>query len=61
MSRSFTTVSSELARYKLDLLSVQKVRRGKGGAVRAGDFFFTEKEIINWEDKFFVNHRRISS
>jgi hypothetical protein len=62
MSGSFATVSSELARYRLDLVSVQKVRWGKGGTVRAGDSIFsTEKEIINWKEKFFVNHRRISS
>ena len=53
MSDSFTTVSSELAKYKLDLVSAQKVRWGKGGTVRAREFFLFEKEIINWEDKFF--------
>lgn len=48
MSGSFTTISSELARYKLDLVSVQKVRWGKGGTVRAeNSIFSTEKEIIN--------------
>jgi len=43
MSDSFTTVSSELARYKLDLVSVQKVRWGKGGTVCRGFYFFLRK------------------
>jgi hypothetical protein len=53
MSDSFTTVSCELAKYRLDLVSVQKVRRGKGGTVRAGGSTFSaKKEIINWEEEF---------
>jgi hypothetical protein len=40
MSGSFTTISGELARYKIDLVSVQKVRWGKGGTVRAGNSIF---------------------
>jgi len=39
-SSSFTTVVRELARYKLNLVSVQKVRWDKGGTVRAGDYIF---------------------
>jgi len=35
---SLTTVARELARYKFDLVSVQEVRRDKGGTVRAGDY-----------------------
>jgi hypothetical protein len=34
------TVARELARYKLDLVSVQEVRWDKGGTVRAGDYTF---------------------
>lgn len=53
---SLTTVVRELARYKLDLVVVQKVRCDKGGTVRAGDqvFFSMEKEtkIINSEQNF---------
>jgi hypothetical protein len=33
-------VTRELARYKLDLVGVQDVRRDKGGTVRAGDYNF---------------------
>jgi exonuclease III len=35
----------ELARYKLDLVSVQEVRWDKGGSVKAGK----EMKIISWE------------
>ena len=41
----------ELAKYKLDIVDVQKVRWDYGGAVRAGiSIFSMEKEtkIINW-------------
>jgi len=39
-SGSLTTVTRELARYKLDLVGVQEVRWGKGGTVRAGCYVF---------------------
>jgi hypothetical protein len=45
------TVARELARYKLDLVGVQEVRRGKGGTVRAGDyilFYGKGNENYNW-------------
>jgi len=35
---SLTAVVRELARYKLDLVSVQEVRWNKGGMLRAGDY-----------------------
>jgi hypothetical protein len=35
------TVVRELARYKLDLVSVQEVRLDKGGTVRTEDFTFS--------------------
>jgi hypothetical protein len=37
---SLVTVARELARYKLDLVGVQKVRWDKGGTVRAGEYNF---------------------
>ena len=37
---SLTAAARELARYKLDLVSVQEVSRDKGGTVRAGDYIF---------------------
>ena len=38
----------ELARYKLDVVGVQEVRRDKGARVRAGDYdFFYGKENEN--------------
>jgi hypothetical protein len=40
-SGSLTTIARELARYKLDLVGVQKVTRDKGGAVKAGDYIFS--------------------
>ena len=36
-----TTEVRELARYKLNLVSVQEVRWDKGGIVRAGDYIFS--------------------
>jgi hypothetical protein len=39
-SGSLKTVSSELAKYKLDLVGVQEVRWGKGGTEPAGDYTF---------------------
>jgi hypothetical protein len=37
-SGSLTTVARELARYKLDLVSVQEVRWDYGGTVRAEEY-----------------------
>jgi hypothetical protein len=55
-------VVRELARYKLDLVVVQKVRCDKEGTVRAGDYKFSvEKEVkIISCDRIFV-HQRIAS
>ena len=39
-SDSLTTVVRKLARYKLNLVSVEEVRWDKGGTVRAGDYIF---------------------
>jgi len=41
---SLTTVARELARYKLDLLSIEEVRWDYGGRVRAGYFIFSMKK-----------------
>jgi hypothetical protein len=45
----------ELARYKLDIVGVQKVRWDEGGNVRAGIIFLSMEKrtkIINWEQDF---------
>jgi hypothetical protein len=34
------TVARELAKYKLDLVGVQEVRRDKEGTLRAGEYTF---------------------
>jgi hypothetical protein len=45
---SLTAAARELARYKLDLVGVQKLRWDKEGTVRAGDYNFRyEKENEN--------------
>jgi len=49
------TVARELARCKLDLVGVHKVRWDKGATVRARDFNFSmekETKTINWEQDF---------
>jgi len=54
----------ELARYKLDLVSVQGVGWDKGKKVRAGDykFFYGQvKKIINWEQDFCTPQSSIGS
>jgi len=45
----------ELARYELDLVSLQEGRWDKGGTVRAKECIFSmekETKIINWEQDF---------
>ena len=45
----------ELARYKLDLVGVQEVRREKEGTVKVGDYNFSmgkEMKIVSWEQGF---------
>jgi hypothetical protein len=51
---SLTAVARKLARYKLDLEGVQKVRWDKGGTVRAEDynFFCSQLITISWEQVF---------
>jgi hypothetical protein len=43
---SLTAAARELARYKLDLVGVQKVSWEKGGTVRAGDYNFVKSIIL---------------
>jgi len=38
---SLTAATREVARYRLDVVGVQEVRRDKGGTGRVGDFSFT--------------------
>ena len=52
---SLTAATGELARYKLDLVSLQEVRWDKGGTVRAGATIVSrekEMKIISWEQDF---------
>ena len=56
-SGSLTAATRELARYKLDLVGVQKFRWGRRGAVSARVYIFSvekETEIMNWEKVFFT-------
>jgi hypothetical protein len=49
-SGSLTAVVRELERYKLDLVSVQKVRWHEGGTARVGDYsFFYVQENENYQ------------
>jgi hypothetical protein len=60
-SSSVTEAARELARYKLSLLGVQKVRWDKGGTVRAGDYkFYYVKKNLQFGTGFFVHHRILS-
>jgi len=58
-SGSLTAAARELARYKLDLVGVQEVRRDNGGTIGEGDFFSVEKEkkLINWEQEYQISKR----
>jgi hypothetical protein len=59
---SHTAAARELARYKLDLEGVQEVSWDKEARLEQGMIIFSlenEVKIINWEQDFFVHHRRV--
>jgi hypothetical protein len=57
------TVVGELARYKLHLVGVQKVRWDKAGTTRAGDYTFSYgplgKPRRRWEDNIKIDLREV--
>jgi hypothetical protein len=58
------TVVGDFARYKLDLMGVQKVRWYKGGTARAGDYtsFCGQGDENNLSGTgFFVHQRKVSA
>jgi hypothetical protein len=61
---SLTTATSELTKYKLDLMSEDEVRWEKGGTERAWCYNFAmEKEIkiINWQRDYLYTTNSINS
>jgi hypothetical protein len=63
-SGSLTTVARELARYKLNLVSVQEVRWDKQGTVRAGDYIFIYgkgNSNLQLGTGLFLYHRTVSA
>jgi hypothetical protein len=61
---SLTAAASELARYKLNSVDVQKVRWNKKGTARAGNYnFFYGKSNENLQlgTGFYVHHRIVSA
>jgi len=59
---SLVTVSRELARYKIDLVGAEQVRRDTVGAVRVCDFFLWKRnENYQSGTGFFVCHRIASA
>jgi hypothetical protein len=64
MSGPLTTVSRELARYRLDVVCVQNVKWDKGGTVQAQDYTFfhgKEYETYQLETGFCTLENNISS
>jgi len=52
---SLTGAAMELARYELDLVSVQECRWDQGGTVKAGEYIFfygKRNENNHWEQDF---------
>jgi len=63
-SVSLTAAARELARYKLNVLGVQKLTWDKGDTVSVEDYKFVyvkKRKIINWEQDFFTPQNSISS
>jgi len=61
---SFTAAAREMARYKFDLVGVQKVRWDRESTVRGGDYNFSygkENENHQLGTGFFVHHRIVST
>jgi exonuclease III len=60
---SIATVARGLAWYKLDLVSLQEVRRDKVGTVRADYYIFYGKENENQQlgAGLFVHHKTVSA
>jgi hypothetical protein len=61
---SLAAAARKLARYKLHLFGVRKVRWDKEGTVKAGDYsFFYGKEIriISWEQGFCTSQNSVNS
>jgi hypothetical protein len=60
---SLTAAARELAKYKLDLVSVQEVSWDKGGTARAGIIIFSlvvKTKMIN-RKRIFLHHRIASA
>ena len=63
-SESLTSITTELARYKLDLVGVQEVSGEKAGTVREGDYIFfygQGNENHQFGTGFLVHHRILSA
>jgi hypothetical protein len=59
---SLMTISSELSKYTLDLVSVQEVRWDGGGTEHVGEYtFFCRKQNGKLELQFFLHERIVSS
>jgi hypothetical protein len=62
-SRSITTVTRELTRYKLDLVGTQESRWDRGCTVRPADYIFSMEKKLKSSNRsrVFVKHRLVSA
>jgi len=61
-SGSLTIEAWEFARYKLDLVGVQEIRRNKGGILRVGDYILLKrKRKSSIRTRIFLHHRILSA